>query len=257
VSVGLEAGTGVSVDRRPALRPLTGISWGERLFDLTLIVVVMPVILLLAAAIAVAISVSSPGPVIYRARRIGRNGAPFEMLKFRKMRRMVGDDPLTLVDDERFTTIGRFLAVTRLDELPQAWNVLRGSMRLVGPRPESGFFVDQFPVQFTEILTVRPGVTGRSQLRYVHERHLLAGPDPDRTYSEVILPAKIAIDLHYVRTHSMGGDLWVIALTAAMPLALLGAALSDRTSRLRGWCPTGAVAVILALALVVVSTQVP
>ncbi len=91
-----------------------------------------------------AIYIDSPGPVMFRSWRVGRGGVPFAMLKFRKMRDDAGSDPLTIADDERFTPIGRFLAATRLDELPQVWNVLRGEMRLVGPRPELEYFVDQF-----------------------------------------------------------------------------------------------------------------
>ena len=234
-----------------------GIPWPARCLDVVLTVLLAPVILLAGAAIALAIYIDSPGPTIYRSRRVGRGGQPFEMLKFRKMRSDATSGPLTLDDDDRFTPIGRFLAATRLDELPQAWNVLRGEMRLVGPRPELECFVAQFPDQYDEILTVTPGVTGNSQLRFVDERRLLDGPDPEGTYREHVLPVKIEIDLEYARSHPLGGDLLILAKTAVLPPALLLDRLRHRAGFLRLWLPTAAAAVLLALVFVLVSSQLP
>src|SRR5205807_3035693 len=142
------------------------------------------VILVVGAAIALSIYIDSPGPVIFRSWRVGKDGAPFAMLKFRKMRADVGNHPVTEPDDDRFTPIGRFLSATRLDELPQIWNVLRGEMRLVGPRPELEFFVEQFAPEYEEILSVTPGITGAAQLRFVDERWLLHGEDSAGTYRD-------------------------------------------------------------------------
>jgi lipopolysaccharide/colanic/teichoic acid biosynthesis glycosyltransferase len=233
------------------------LSWGERWFDLTLLMLLMPIVLVAAAAIALAIYIDSPGPALYRSPRIGRDGEPFEMLKFRKMRREAPNHPVTLDDDERFTPIGRFLAATRLDELPQAWNVLRGDMRLVGPRPELDYFVNQFPEQYAEILSVTPGITGNAQLRFVDERLLLAGPDPAATYSAHVLPVKIEIDLAYARSHSLRGDLKIIARTAALPFAVLVGRLRTRSATLRPWIPTAVTAAALALTFVLVSSHLP
>ena len=150
-------------------------------------------------------SSTHPDPVVYRCRRIGRNGEPFEMLKFRKMLRDAHGSALTAVDDERFTPIGQFLAVSRLDELPQLYNVLKGEMRLVGPRPETEEFVLAYPEQYREILSVSPGLTGLAQLRFAGEAHLLEGvEDRAQRYREHILPGKVNIDLAYVRdgTHA-------------------------------------------------------
>ena len=159
-------------------------------------------LLIVGAAIALAIYVDSPGPVIFRSRRIGKDGAPFEMLKFRKMRGRRRNAPVTLADDERFTPIGRFLSATRLDELPQFFNVLRGEMRLVGPRPELECFVSQFAHEYDEILTVTPGITGNAQLRFLDEKSLLSGRIRRGAYCDHVLPEKIKIDLDYVRlTH--------------------------------------------------------
>jgi lipopolysaccharide/colanic/teichoic acid biosynthesis glycosyltransferase len=227
----------------------------ERGFDLLLTVLLAPVLLIVGAAIALAIYVDSPGPVIFRSRRIGRNGVPFEMMKFRKMRADAGNDPVTLADDERFTPIGRFLTATRLDELPQIWNVLRGEMRLVGPRPELEYFVTEFAHEYDEILTVLPGITGRAQLRFLDEKSLLSGPDPAGAYRETVMPEKIKIDLEYVRSHSLLGDLGLIARTIALPLTLPIHQLRARGRAVRVWLPTAACAVVLVLMFLVTSSH--
>jgi len=228
-------------------------SWQERCLDLSLTILLLPAMLILGAAIAIAIYIDSPGPVLYRAVRVGRGGVPFQMLKFRKMRREASSDPITLDDDDRFTPIGRFLAATRLDELPQVWNVLRGEMRLVGPRPELECFVAEFADQYAEILTVTPGVTGNSQLRFLDEKRLLGGPDPASTYAQLVLPAKIEIDLAYARSRSLAGDVLVLARTATLPVLVLLA----RLHMLRLWIPAATAAVLLGLGFVLSSSHLP
>lgn len=227
----------------------------QRVFDLTIAVLVLPLIAVAGALIAVAIYLDSPGPVIYRSWRVGQHGRLFAMLKFRKMRREAGDQPVTLNEDQRFTPIGRFLAATRLDELPQIWNVLRGEMRLVGPRPELECFVNEFPGQYAEILTVVPGLTGVSQLRFVDERHLLSGPDPEHIYREHVLPVKIELDLQYTRSNSLAGDLGIIVRTLALPFALLIDRAAARRTLLRVWVPVAASALALGLVFVVTSSR--
>jgi lipopolysaccharide/colanic/teichoic acid biosynthesis glycosyltransferase len=232
-----------------------GVSVLGRGFDLLLTVILMPVILLVGAAIALAIYVDSPGPVIYRSWRVGRDGVPFAMLKFRKMRADAGNHPVTLADDERFTPIGRFLSATRLDELPQMWNVFRGEMRRVGPRPELECFVSQFETEYDEILSVLPGITGRAQLHFLDEKSLLGGPDPAGAYSEHVMPEKIKIDLQYVRSRSLPGDLLLIARTVALPVTLLGRRMRASSQAFRVWLPTAASAVVLVLMFVVTSSH--
>jgi len=232
-----------------------GYPLAERLFDTTITIVLLPVILIVGAMIALAIYLDSPGPVTYRSRRIGTDGEAFEMLKFRKMRRDASSDPVTLDDDARFTPIGRFLAATRLDELPQVWNVLRGEMRLVGPRPELECFVQQYPVEYSEILTVAPGITGNAQLRFLDERHLLQGADPATLYSTHVLPLKIEIDLDYTRHHSLIGDLTILVRTLALPVTLTAAKMRQRHAILRTWLFATASATLLALMFVVASTH--
>jgi lipopolysaccharide/colanic/teichoic acid biosynthesis glycosyltransferase len=192
-----------------------------RVFDLVVVVLSLPLTLLLGTVIALAVFLDSPGPVFYRSRRIGRGGQAFDMLKFRTMVRDAGGPLLSAHSDERYTPLGRRLASSRLDELPQLWNVIRGEMRLVGPRPELADFVRDFPDEYEQILSVPPGLTGPAQLEYAWEGEILAraqAVDRVRLYRESILPLKLAIDIGYARRHSVGGDLVLLARTAVLPL---------------------------------------
>jgi lipopolysaccharide/colanic/teichoic acid biosynthesis glycosyltransferase len=194
----------------------------HRALDLVVTVLLLPFVLALGALIAAAIFVDSPGPIFYRSTRIGRGGRTFRMLKFRKMRRDAAGSSLTSLHDERFTPIGKFLAVTKLDELPQVWHVLKGDMRLIGPRPEVPEFVAAYRDQYEEILTIHPGITGLAQLEYVHESRLFTEPeDPAALYVGEILPRKIELDIGYVRTRSLPGDLWILVRTVLLPVRAL------------------------------------
>jgi lipopolysaccharide/colanic/teichoic acid biosynthesis glycosyltransferase len=193
-----------------------------RAFDLGVALVVLPFAFVAGFAIAVVIFIDSPGPIFYHSRRVGRGGASFDMLKFRKMRRDATGAPLTKFRDERLTPIGEFLVATKLDELPQLWNVLRGQMSIVGPRPEVQEFVSLYPDEYRQILTVVPGITGPAQLEYIEERHLLADAhESARVYEQEILPRKIAVDLDYIRTQSLRKDLAILAHTGLMPARTL------------------------------------
>ncbi len=158
----------VEACRSPVLRRLSsraiGSRWISRLFDLVAVLVALPVLVPLGAIVAIMIWVDSPGPIIYRSQRVGYRGREFSMLKFRKMRREAVGLPLTMARDQRFTPIGRFLALTKLDEVPQIWNVIKGDMRVVGPRPEVPEFFASHRAAYEEILSVRPGITGPAQL---------------------------------------------------------------------------------------------
>jgi lipopolysaccharide/colanic/teichoic acid biosynthesis glycosyltransferase len=229
----------------------------ERCFDVSLTILALPLLAAIAIAVAIAIYLDSPGPVLYRSRRVGRGGEMFEMLKFRKMHRDAGSEPLTASRDERFTPIGRFLADTRLDELPQIVNVLRGEMRLVGPRPELPYFTEQFASEYAEILTVTPGVTGNAQLSFVNEKSLLLGPTSSDTYTDEVLPAKILVDLDYVRLHTLAGDAWIVACTLVLPFALLAARTRSGWSAARLWIAPAVGAALLALVFVAVFRRLP
>ncbi len=197
-----------------------------RAFDLGLTLLALPFALLAGTAVAVLIFVDSPGPIFYRARRIGRGGKPFHMLKFRKMRRDAAGPSLTRHQDERLTPLGHFLVASKLDELPQLLNVLRGEMSLVGPRPEVEEFVRMFPEQYDMILSVTPGITGPAQIEYVEEGRLLADADAhgsSELYAREILPRKIEVDLDYIDSRTLRGDLSILAHTGSLPLRKLGA----------------------------------
>jgi lipopolysaccharide/colanic/teichoic acid biosynthesis glycosyltransferase len=232
------------------------IPFPERCLDLAIVIVFLPVLALVAGALALAIYLDSPGSVIYRQRRIGLHGEPFEMLKFRKMHREAHDHPLTNEDDERFTPIGRFLAATRLDELPQVINILRGEMRLVGPRPELECFVTEFAAEYSDILSVAPGLTGNAQLRFAGEASLLSGPDPQTTYIDHVMPVKVAIDLEYVRNHSVSCDVLILVRTITLPFHLMIARLR-RPAPMSVVLPSAACALVLVLACALVFSHLP
>lgn len=195
------------------------IPWQLRALDLGLIALTLPLALIAGAVVAIAVALDSPGPILYRARRIGRGGRPFAVLKFRTMRHAAEGPPLSVAGDTRYTPLGRSLAAGRLDELPQLWNVLKGEMRLVGPRPEVQEFVEVFAREYEQILSVPPGLTGPAQLRFSREREELAGVE-DRIayYRETLLPKKVVIDLDYAARHSASRDLSLLASTLLLPL---------------------------------------
>ncbi len=175
------------------------------------LVVLSPILL----GVALAIKLSSPGPVFYRATRVGRGGTPFRLYKFRSM--VVDADrrgpAITAGGDPRVTPIGRWLRRTKVDELPQLLNVLAGEMSLVGPRPEDPRYVALYDDDQRRILTVRPGITSAASLAYRHEEALLSGPDWEQTYRTTIMPQKLAIDLAYVEKQSLWEDFRIILFT--------------------------------------------
>jgi lipopolysaccharide/colanic/teichoic acid biosynthesis glycosyltransferase len=197
-----------------------------RFFDLAVTLVAAPFAIAVGLVVSALIFVDSPGPIFYRARRVGRGGRVFYMLKFRKMRRDASGPSLTKHQDERLTPLGHFLVASKLDELPQLWNVLKGDMSLVGPRPEVEEFVALFPEQYEQILSITPGITGPAQIEYVEEGRLLADADAhdsSELYAKVILPRKIEVDLQYLRERTLRGDLAIIAHTALLPARRIGA----------------------------------
>lgn len=178
------------------------------------------------ALLALAIKVESPGPILYRATRVGRHGGTFTMLKFRTMR--VGADAggaLTRVADPRLTRVGRWLRRTALDELPQLINIVRGEMAFVGPRPEDPRYVAGYTAEQRRVLTVRPGLTSLASLAFRDEAERLTGDQWERTYTEQIMPAKLAMELEYMDTADPWSDLRVIVTTI---LVLLGGQGRDR-----------------------------
>jgi lipopolysaccharide/colanic/teichoic acid biosynthesis glycosyltransferase len=172
------------------------------------------------AVLAIAVRIESRGGPIYSARRIGEDGRPFTCFKIRSM--VVDQKPgqlLTTAGDPRVTRIGRVLRKTHLDELPQLWNIARGEMRFVGPRPEDPAYVDFALPNHELVFKARPGITGLSQLLNADEETRLVDADPDRFYREQVLPRKLELDAAYLRHRSTRLDLWILVQT---PLAVLG-----------------------------------
>lgn len=167
-------------------------------------------------AIAVWIRVDSPGPALFRQQRVGRFGVPFRIHKFRTMRH----DPARAADiavgaDPRVTRAGRWLRRTKLDELPQLVDVLRGRMSLVGPRPELPRYVALYPPALrAKVLSVRPGLTDPASIAWRDEaERLAAADDPQREYVEVVMPAKLALAAAYVDRATLASDLKLIGAT--------------------------------------------
>jgi lipopolysaccharide/colanic/teichoic acid biosynthesis glycosyltransferase len=189
----------------------------KRISDCLLAAVGLILLLPLMAVIALLIKLDSPGSALFAHERVGRHGRKFKLLKFRTM---VQDAPklggaITAGHDPRITRIGRLLRLTKLDELPQLWNVLKGEMSLVGPRPEVERYVQLWEPELRElVLSVRPGITGLTQIRYRHEERLLTQqPDPEKYYREVLLPLKLASDAEYVRRRSLLFDFYLLLRT--------------------------------------------
>jgi lipopolysaccharide/colanic/teichoic acid biosynthesis glycosyltransferase len=188
----------------------------KRLFDVLASALGLLVLSPLLAAVALLVKLSSRGPVLFRQERIGRHFRPFLIYKFRTM---VPDapargGPLTAGEDPRITPVGRVLRRSKLDELPQLLNVLRGEMSLVGPRPEVRRYVELFRRDYEEILRARPGITDLASLAYRQEAEILGrAENPEEEYVRHILPKKIRLNKEYLRRSSLFFDLGLIGKT--------------------------------------------
>ena len=178
------------------------------------LVVLAPVL----ATVALVVKASSKGPVLYGHERVGRGWSRFKVWKFRTMvtdADQVGP-AITAGGDPRITRAGRVLRRTKLDELPQLWNVLVGDMSLVGPRPEARRYAEAYRADYDVILTVRPGITDEASIRFRNEEEILAAAeDPERAYLDEVLPEKITLYREYVGSHSLATDLSILARTIA------------------------------------------
>jgi lipopolysaccharide/colanic/teichoic acid biosynthesis glycosyltransferase len=208
----------------------------KRAFDVIVSLFGLIALAIPLALLALLVASTSRGPVLFRQQRIGLNSEPFEILKFRTMQ----DDasrrgPLVTVDgDPRITPIGRILRATKLDELPQLWNVLCGDMSFVGPRPEVPKYVSLYPPEVAEkVLSVRPGITDEASILFRDESGILAeASDPERAYIEEVLPKKLMLHQLYVEQRSFFGDLGIILRTLLRLVSSRGAReLSDPSSR--------------------------
>jgi len=190
--------------------------WGKRSLDsiasLVGLVLASPLLLVVAALV----KSTSPGPVLFWQERIGLGGLAFRIVKFRTMCQDADQrgPAITPADDARVTTVGRWLRRLKLDELPQLWNVLKGEMSLVGPRPEVPRYVESYSSAQRRVLTVRPGITDPASIAYRREEDLLAGhADLDRYYREVVLPDKLNKNLEYLDRMSFTYDLLLLIRT--------------------------------------------
>jgi lipopolysaccharide/colanic/teichoic acid biosynthesis glycosyltransferase len=188
--------------------------WGKRSLDsiasLFGLLLASPVLLIVAAVV----KSTSPGPVLFWQERIGLGGLVFRIVKFRTMCRDADGPAITSAEDARVTAVGRWLRRLKLDELPQLWNVLKGEMSLVGPRPEVPRYVESYSSAQRRVLTVRPGITDPASIAYRREEDLLAGhADLDRYYREVVLPDKLEKNLEYLDRMSFTYDLLLLIRT--------------------------------------------
>ncbi|MBO4891849.1 MAG: sugar transferase [Prevotella sp.] len=158
----------------------------------------------------------SKGGGFFVQERIGKDGKPFGLYKFRSMKTEAeAEGQITVgAHDTRITRIGYFLRKYKLDELPQLWNVLKGDMSIVGPRPEVKRYVDLYTDEQRKVLTVRPGITDHASIRYINENEILCrADDPERVYIEQIMPDKIKLNMVYIEHHTLREYLRVILLT--------------------------------------------
>ena len=193
--------------RRPAGIP----RWLDAGLAGAFLIVVAPLFVVLALGVRL----SSAGPVLFRQERVGRGGRPFTMLKFRSMRLNGGGPRITATGDDRVTGFGRFLRSTKLDELPELWNVVRGDMALVGPRPEVPAYVNLDDPIWLEVLRSRPGVTDPVTTTLRWEEELLGSVEGDRDafYRTVLLPYKLDGYLKYVKRRTFCSDVGVLWTT--------------------------------------------
>jgi lipopolysaccharide/colanic/teichoic acid biosynthesis glycosyltransferase len=187
-----------------------------RLLDISLSLAALIALSPLMLVLAVAVRCSSPGPVLYRARRVGKNGRLFQVYKFRSMVTDTADSGprVTGSGDPRVTKLGRILRRTKLDELPQLLNTLIGDMSLVGPRPEDPCYVQSYSAEQRQVLRVKPGITSPATLLHRHEEELLSGRDFEETYRREILPNKLRIELEYLSRRTLSGDVRILMQTA-------------------------------------------
>ena len=186
----------------------------KRAFDILCSFLGLTVLSPVLLVVSVLVAVTSPGGVFFRQERIGKDGKPFRIFKFRSMRKDNAGLKITTGNDSRITPVGRFLRKSKIDELPQLINVLVGDMSFVGPRPEVADYVNLYTPYQWQVLLVRPGITGLASIRFRNENDLLtASDDPNRTYVEQIMPRKIDLDLEYIPHASVPYDIKLIFQT--------------------------------------------
>ncbi len=196
-------------------------SYSKRLIDILLAVIGLVFIWPILFVCAVVVKLSSPGPVLYLGKRTGRYGVPFKIFKFRSMREDAERTGGTTTgkNDTRITSAGKFLRKYKLDELPQLFNVLRGEMSFVGPRPEVAEYTEMYSVEEQEILAVRPGITDLSSLTFSDLQSHVGSENPDEAFRRYVLPQKNRLRLKYAREHTISMDFIILMKTVLLVVA--------------------------------------
>ena len=183
------------------------------LFSFIGVIILTPILLIISFLVVC----TSRGTIFYKQIRVGKNNIDFVLYKFRTMK--TGSDRKSLLtvgyNDSRITNIGRFLRKYKLDELPQLWNVLKGDMSLVGPRPEVRKYVNLYNDAQKRVLSIRPGITDYASVAFVDENRILAqSKDPEKEYIEAIMPKKLELNLRYIENPSVKEYFKILLLTA-------------------------------------------
>lgn len=190
----------------------------KRIFDLSVCLIALPFFLPLFAIIAIIIKAESPGPVFYLGLRTGLGGKPFKIVKFRTM--VVGAEKIgggtTALNDSRIFRFGAFLRKYKLDELPQIFNVIKGDMSLVGPRPELAQYTGLYKGEELIILSVRPGITDYSSMKFSALDEIVGAGDADRVFEETVLARKNELRIRYVKERTFFGDIKLILQTLCL-----------------------------------------
>lgn len=183
----------------------------DKTFALIGLLVLWPLLLLIALLIRVKMP---DGAALFRQQRVGQHGKLFTMVKFRTMTTIHHGSSISVTGESRITPLGAFLRKYKLDELPELWNILKGDMSFVGPRPDVPGYADKLIGKDRDILQLKPGITGPATLKYRNEEELLAQQaNPQQYNDEVIFPDKVKINLEYLRHHSFWGDIRIIIQT--------------------------------------------
>lgn len=182
----------------------------ERLIAVIALLVLSPLLIV----VAFAIWFEDGSPILFRQKRIGLAGKPFETIKLRSMRRTIKGPVITCGGDARVTRVGKLIRRYKIDELPQLWNVLRGEMLLIGPRPEIPEFVDQKDPLWRDVLGVKPGITNATTIVFRDEESMLAGqPSPESYYREQLLPIKLKLHIAHIKQQSLRRDIMLVLFT--------------------------------------------
>jgi lipopolysaccharide/colanic/teichoic acid biosynthesis glycosyltransferase len=188
----------------------------KRIFDFSVAFSALVILSPLLITLSLLVKLNDRGPILFKQRRVGQHGKSFLLYKFRSMR-VSGSENNGIFELgylSRVTSVGKFMRRNKLDELPQLYNVLRGEMSLVGPRPEVETWVAVYPDKWERILTVRPGMTDNASVEFHNEEKLLSeSPDPESIYRNEILPKKLDLCIQYAYNHSFKGDIRILILT--------------------------------------------